>query len=258
MSFSALFRRVVVLCLVLLSVGLSHTLSAQRSHGYTFHTLADSTSVASNGSPLNGGGPSDSLNFIASSTNAYFMPNVPAANNPTCGAWTIYSTPINGGAISPLVTPATKVEPAEPDGTINTICSHPTFWGDNLVYGAFYGGTTSIPTLRSGFFRIPAQGGGASADVIATGDSSYSPYGPVLSVPNGSRLPVFPPVTLSLITLNTYAQNTHLRTVVAAQNSSGYATTTEDGFYDSVHGYYFAQQSFLPGGYRRCSGYQIQ
>jgi hypothetical protein len=85
------------LSLSLWTIGVSNTLPAQTSHGYTLHKLVDSNSVDVNGAPVSGT-PNDDQSYTTDGTNVIFLGRTgyPPINNgltttsPFCDpAWTI-------------------------------------------------------------------------------------------------------------------------------------------------------------------------
>jgi hypothetical protein len=69
------------------------------------------------------------------------------------------------------MSPSLQVESTEPVGTSTVLCSHLVISGSTLFYPANY--TPTGRTLRNGIFKLPIAGG-ASTDVLATGDTAPS------------------------------------------------------------------------------------
>jgi hypothetical protein len=166
-TFRALhsLRRVVLLSSFTVLALFARPAQAQRSNGLTFYHLADSTTKDASGNLLT----NLKLGQQTDGTSVAFLNGT---GTTFCDATAqLYSVPITGGAVSTLMGPALKVEPTEPAGTSTVLCSHLVLGltGSTLFYPAYY-----IPTggaVRSGIFTLPLAGG-ASADVLATGDTN--------------------------------------------------------------------------------------
>ena len=168
MSFSVCRALRVVFCAVLLS-GFASLGWAQQSNGLTYYKVAGPASVDTSGNVLTGAANNYTAYQTDGTTVVFLNRTGTDDESEVCGAgWGLYTTPVGGGAITPLVTSTTQVEASEPAGTAVQVCDNPVLVGGMVYYAAQY--TGSGGTLRSGIFRTPLAGG-TSADVVATGDT---------------------------------------------------------------------------------------
>jgi hypothetical protein len=140
---------------------------AQQSNGLTFYHLVDATTKDSSGNLIT------SIKAAPQTDGAIVAFESGSATTACDSAASLYTVPITGGPISTLGGPGIQVEPLEPAGTATVLCSHLVLNGETLFYPANY--TPTGGSLRSGVFQVPLAGG-ASADVLATGDKTPQTY----------------------------------------------------------------------------------
>ena len=157
---------------------------AQTSAGFTHYRIAGPGSKDSTGATL-AGTPDGLTAAKTDGTHVVFFTRTGGLNTSSicAGDSALYTAPIMGGTVTPLVNTSTQFEAAEPAGSVTPlICDSPILAGAHVVYGAAY--TKASGAVRNGFFSIPLLGG-ASADVLANGDPVPNSLGTAGQVDTG-------------------------------------------------------------------------
>jgi hypothetical protein len=190
LMLSRSFRRLAI-PVALSAAVLTASAQAQQSNGLTFYHLADATTKDNSGNPITSikAGPQTDGTVVAFESGS--------ATTACDSAASLYTIPITGGSVSTLAGPGIQVESSEPAGTTTVVCSHLVLSGATLLYPANY--TPTGGSLRSGIFKLPIAGG-ASIDVLATGDRTPSEN---FQTSGGTR--VTQPGTVSSVATTTFS-----------------------------------------------------